>query len=294
MNPTLYDILGVPPSASPEDITRAWRDASQRFEPGAGGTPAQFRLFNEAAETLLDPDRRRAYDAEHGLGESAEAGPVLTATAEPGATPATAGTPLTHETPSPGRFGRRGPTEATTVAPGAEAETSTGLAAPSWRVVAALGALALLLTATAAVLGLVVWKLVDVREQDAVDEAFRAAPAAAERASASILAYSYKSLDADEKAAAGYMTPAYAKQYSDTFDRLVRPNAAKIKATVEAEVKASGITRAQSDRVNVLLYVDQTTTSTANSGTPQVALNRVQLSMVRRDGRWLVNDITSY
>jgi Mce-associated membrane protein len=293
MNPTLYDILGVPPSASPEDITRAWRDASQRFEPGAGGTPAQFRLFNEAAETLLDPDRRRAYDAEHGLGTWEEAAPVLTATTGPAASPATAGTPLTHEPPSSGRFGRRGPTEATTGAPGA-VQATTGLAAPSRRVVAALGALALLLTAIAAVLGLLVWNLLDVREQDAVDEASRAAPAAAERASAAILAYSYKSLDADEEAAAGYMTPAYAKQYSDTFDRLVRPNAAKIKATVEADVKASGITRAQSDRVNVLLYVDQTTTSTANSGTPQVALNRVQLSMVRRDGRWLVNDITSY
>ena len=46
--------------------------------------------------------------------------------------------------------------------------------------------------------------------------------------------------------------------------------------------------------MNVLLYVNQSTTSTANSGQPQVALNRVQLSMVRQGGTWLVNDITSY
>ena len=44
----------------------------------------------------------------------------------------------------------------------------------------------------------------------------------------------------------------------------------------------------------MLLYVNQTTTSTANSGQPQVALNRVQLSMVEVDGTWLVDDITSY
>ena len=62
----------------------------------------------------------------------------------------------------------------------------------------------------------------------------------------------------------------------------------------EAEVKASGVAHADADRVNVLLYVNQSTTSTANSGQPQVALNRVQLSMVRQGGTWLVNDITSY
>ena len=90
------------------------------------------------------------------------------------------------------------------------------------------------------------------------------------------------------------MTAKYKKEYGDTFTRLVRPNAAKVKAKVEAEVKASGVVHADPDRVNVLLYVNQTTTSTANSGEPQVALNRVQLSMVRQDGKWLVDDITSY
>jgi Mce-associated membrane protein len=133
-----------------------------------------------------------------------------------------------------------------------------------------------------------------VRDQDAVDQATRNAPAAAERASAAILSYDYESLDADEKAAERYMTPKYKKEYADTFTRLVRPNAAKVKAKVAAEVKASGVAHADADRVNVLLYVNQTTTSTANGGEPQVALNRVQLSMVLRDGKWLVNDITSY
>jgi Mce-associated membrane protein len=165
---------------------------------------------------------------------------------------------------------------------------------PTWRVIALLGVLALVLVATSAVLGLGTWNYREVREQDAVAEATRSAPAAAERASAAILSYGYQSLDADEKAAERYMTPAYKKKYADTFDRLVRPNAAKVTAKVEAEVKASGVSHADADRVDVLLYVNQTTTSTANSGQPQVALNRVQLSMVKVDGTWLVDDITSY
>lgn len=169
-----------------------------------------------------------------------------------------------------------------------------GGSGPSWPVVALLGAVALVLVVAAGVLGLFTWSWSDVRAQDAVDAASRTAPAAAERASAAILSYGYTSLDADEKAAERYMTPAYKKKYADTFNRLVKPNATKLKAKVEAEVKASGVAHADADRVNVLLYVNQTTRSTANGGEPQVALNRVQLSMVKQDGTWLVNDITSY
>jgi Mce-associated membrane protein len=173
-------------------------------------------------------------------------------------------------------------------------QTARGGSGPSWPVVAALGVAALVLVVAAGVLGLFTWSWSDVRAQDAVDEASRTAPAVAERASVAILSYGYASLDADEKAAERYMTPAYKKKYADTFDRLVRPNATKLKAKVEAEVKASGVAHADADRVNVLLYVNQTTRSTAHGGEPQVALNRVQLSMVRHGGTWLVNDITSY
>ena len=63
MNPTLYDILGVAPDASRDEVKHAWRDAAERFEPGTGGSTAQFRMFNEAAEVLLDPERRAEYDA---------------------------------------------------------------------------------------------------------------------------------------------------------------------------------------------------------------------------------------
>ena len=169
-----------------------------------------------------------------------------------------------------------------------------GREGPSWLLVGALGALALVLVVAVAVLGLGTWDVREVREQDRVEQATREAPAAAERASVAILSYSHTSLDADQRAAQRYMTPTYRKKYAKTFDRLVRPNAGKVKANVEAEVKASGVVQADSDRADVLLYVNQTTTSTANGGEPQVALNRVQVSMVERDGRWLVNDITSY
>src|SRR6201989_2666559 len=59
--PTWYDVLGVSRDADAEEIRASWRAATDKFEPGTGA--GQFRMFNEAADVLLDPARRAAYDA---------------------------------------------------------------------------------------------------------------------------------------------------------------------------------------------------------------------------------------
>lgn len=182
-------------------------------------------------------------------------------------------------------------TDPDTVAPRPARPAQSG---PSTPVLVGLAVLAVVLLATVAVLGLGVWDIREVRDQEAVDEASRTAPAAAERAADAILSYNYKSLDADQQAAEKFMTPEYrTKEYVDTF-KLVQENAPKLKARVEADVRASAVTEADEDRADILVYVNQTTTSTANGGEPQRALNRVRFAMVKRDGAWLVNGITSY
>jgi len=274
VNPTLYDILGVRPDASPDEIKRAWRDAADRFEPGAGSSGAQFRLFNEAAEVLLDPARRAEYDARLAEGRPRGDVPAQPVAGEPAATvAATASEPAENPQVS---------AEAgDTVRPG-----------PALWVLAVLAVVALGLAGGAAAYGVPRWKA--VHDHDQVTEAGRTAPAAAERAAATILSYDYKSLDSDEKAAERYMTAGYAKKYAETFDKLVRGNAEKLHAHVEADVRASGVTHADADRVNVLLFVNQSSVSTANGGQQQAALNRVQLAMVRQGGSWVVDNITSY
>jgi curved DNA-binding protein CbpA len=54
-------VRGASRDASPAEIKAAWRIATDKFEPGSGS--GQFRMFNEAADVLLDPERREAYDA---------------------------------------------------------------------------------------------------------------------------------------------------------------------------------------------------------------------------------------
>ena len=210
------------------------------------------------------------------------------ATESAGAPPTTATAPATTPVTGSGRSQR---VDRSAPAPTKPERRSTG--GPSWLLVAVTGAVALVLLGTAAVLGLGVWDIREVHTADQVSQATQDAPSVAEKAAAAILSYGYTTLDADEKSAERYMTPSYAKKYAATF-RLVKQHAPPLKAKVDAEVKASGVTHADAHRATVLLYVDQTTASTANSGQPQVALNRVQMSMVERNGTWLVDDITSY
>jgi molecular chaperone DnaJ len=66
----LYETLGLAPGASSGDIKRAYRRLARRYHPGInpgdGAAQAMFARVTEAYETLIDPDRRRAYDAAGG------------------------------------------------------------------------------------------------------------------------------------------------------------------------------------------------------------------------------------
>ena len=63
----LYSLLGLAPGASPADIKRAYRRLARRYHPGInpGDRAAEsfYGQISEAYETLVDPDRRRAYDS---------------------------------------------------------------------------------------------------------------------------------------------------------------------------------------------------------------------------------------
>lgn len=269
MTPTLYDLLGVPRDASRDEIKAAWRDAADRFEPGAGASTAQFRLFNEAAEVLLDPERRREYDAELAAQE-AQRQQAEETDARPAPEPAASTAGATTE-PKPAARQRR---------------------PVPMPVLVLLGVLAAALAGVATYFG------VQAERTEAYAEALEQAPQAAERAAAAILSYDHDSLEADRDAAARFMTAGYREEYLKTFDALVTENAEESEAVVQADVRASAAMARtgdldEPDRMSVLLFVNQTTESTAHEE-PSVALNRVRFDMVRVDGSWLVDHITSY
>lgn len=57
-----YQILGVPRTATDDDIRQAFRKLAMRHHPDRGGDAAQFQEINEAHSVLGDPEKRRAYD----------------------------------------------------------------------------------------------------------------------------------------------------------------------------------------------------------------------------------------
>lgn len=57
-----YDILGVPRTASAEEIKKAFRKQARKHHPDAGGSEERFKELNEAYEVLSDPEKRKQYD----------------------------------------------------------------------------------------------------------------------------------------------------------------------------------------------------------------------------------------
>ncbi len=76
----LYIVLGVQREATPGDIKRAYRRLARRWHPdinpGDRDAAIRFRQVLEAYETLIDPDRRRRYDAGHAPVARAEHAPA--------------------------------------------------------------------------------------------------------------------------------------------------------------------------------------------------------------------------
>ncbi len=260
MTPTWYDLLGVEPDASAEEIREAWKAGIADLEPG----DRKFRALNEAAEVLLDEDRRAAYDG--------------------GLEPETDN--QTELAPLPTLSDGSGETEAQLEAPGATQEvqgsrTTTQLKVPAWL----LAAMAILVAALLACAGY----LVNQPSDDSIADATEEGQAAAERAVTTILAYDYRHLEEDQRAADDLMTASYQKKYDALFTQIAA-NAPSLKAVVTVDLVASGIVRTGEDRVQVLVFVNRPTLR-ADKTDPTVYRDQVVLTMVKTDGDWLVDDM---
>jgi len=256
--PSWYDLLGVDPAASDDEVRAAWKAAIADLDP----TDRRFGVYNRAAEVLLDPQRRETYDAELATAES-EPEPESESESELGGT-----TPISPEPALP-----QEPDPASTTAGGRRS-------IPTW-----LLAGVAVLTAVVLVAVGVIW--VKVPSDASVEQSTRDAEAAAERAVGPILSYDYRHLDEDQQAADSYLTSDYRKQYDDLF-AVVRQNATRTKTVVKAQVIASSIVRSGTDRVEVFLFVDQPTTN-AKSSTPIDYKNQVRAQMEEVGGQWLVD-----
>jgi Mce-associated membrane protein len=167
------------------------------------------------------------------------------------------------------------------VEPDAPAATTRGL---SFVLTVGLSVVIVLVLALAGVLGVKAWR--GQQAEEARGQAVNAGRQAAETA----LSYDYRTLDKSFAAARATMTPEFAGKFDETA-KVAGELATKTKATVRAEVREVGVRDGDANRVTLVIFVNQTTTSTITQGKPRVDLNRTRFTMVRNGSRWLVQEI---
>jgi Mce-associated membrane protein len=310
--PSWYDVLGVEPDASHDDIRAAWRAGIADLDP----TERRFRSLNQAAEVLLDERSRAAYDAE--LAAPADASVADKPAAGGGTTALAAGrgaSAASHETPAepgpstrrprlprrdkPPAAGRgasapaagRGASAASHETPRPSAPSRLPLV-PGWLLV---------LAAVLATLGVVTATLASVQAGEPVsdeggalvEQSAEEARSAAVRAIVPVLSYDYRTLEEDAAAARSYMTSSYQEESYDPLYAVIEDNAPRTETVVgPVEVVDSAIVRTGDDRVDVLLFVDRARTN-AQVTEPDIFRDQVTVTLAEVDGQWLVDDLAT-
>jgi Mce-associated membrane protein len=146
---------------------------------------------------------------------------------------------------------------------------------------------ALLVLLAAAVVLAVMWS--GARGDAGLRQAEQEAQDAAETYAVDLTTYDYSSLDQDYAWVDDGATASFAKEYAEA-NKPLRKVIATLKARATGSVTASAATARSDHEATVLLFVDQTIVNGTDSK-KRAEHNRVVMTMVERDGRWLVDKV---
>ncbi|MBU9762853.1 twin-arginine translocation pathway signal [Mycobacterium sp. TNTM28] len=111
---------------------------------------------------------------------------------------------------------------------------------------------------------------------------------AASEGSTAILSYAPDSLDQDFATARSRLTGEFLTYYSQFADQFVAPAAKQKDIEATASVVRAAPIRVQSDSAEVLVYLNQATTSRDNPQ-PAQAASAVKVGLTKVDGKWLIS-----
>lgn len=150
-------------------------------------------------------------------------------------------------------------------------------------VVLALSALLAVSLAAAGWLGL------QVRSDNQLDEARRQAVIAAQAYAVDLTTYDHTRLDADFARVLENSTGDFRAEYTAASESL-RALIDEFKATATGTVLSTAVLGAETDHVDVLLFVDQTVEN-SNADEPRIDRSRMQMGLDKQDGRWLISSL---
>lgn len=129
-----------------------------------------------------------------------------------------------------------------------------------------------------------------LHNQNALASARSSARAAAEQYTEQFATYNYQSLSHDFALTEAHAVDPFLTQYRKETVQL-EPSLVKLKASSTGKVLSAGVVSATTSHAVVDLFLDQTITN-SQSTQPQVDPQRVEMSMVRMHGRWLITKVT--
>jgi hypothetical protein len=131
------------------------------------------------------------------------------------------------------------------------------------------------------------------RDTNGIDSAHAKAAETAASAAETIFSYRYDQLETYLEDSRDVMTPSFARDFetiSPALQDLAPQRRIQVTATTRDAAALPCGDDCSSARATVLVFVDQARLADG-AETPTVFGNRVEMTMVERDGRWLVDDI---
>lgn len=120
------------------------------------------------------------------------------------------------------------------------------------------------------------------------DSAARAAIAAASDGTVALLSYSPDSLDHDFSAAKAHLTGDFLSYYNQFTREIVTPAAKQKGVKTSAAVIQSAVSELHPDRAVVLLFLNQSTSST-DKPEPALTASSVLVTLTKVNGTWLIS-----
>lgn len=282
MSASWYDVLGVSPDATHDEIRTAWKASIDDLEPG----DRRFRLYNNAAEVLLDDEARADYDRELGVGDTDAAEDVSAPATdaddpEPDSDDADAPEQDADDADDADTAADREEPQSTSH--GAGGTGRAGSPVPVWLL--AVVALAVVAVSTFAFL-----IHQDTREKADLADAVAEARTAAEDGMPLVFSYDYRHPEQDHDRATRVLTGDQLVEYERLWKDAIKPNLVPSKGVVTSKTLRSGVVNSDSsgDRVEVLLVLS---THQANATQETDLTIPMNVTMVREDGSWLISDV---
>ena len=129
-----------------------------------------------------------------------------------------------------------------------------------------------------------------LNSENSLNSARSSALASAKAYAVDLASYNYKSLDQDFGKVLAESTPAFKQNFTQSSEAL-KTAIVKYDASATANVVGAGLVSATSSRAVVLVFLNQTVDNTLQKNKPTTE-SRVEITLLRSGGRWLIEQVT--